>query len=295
MKETFIQWEPSQARTRALLDHVQTVIEDYTAQGYQLTLRQLYYQLVSRGLLPNEQRQYKRLGDLVSNARMGGLIDWQAIVDRGRVPIMPSQWSGPGDILRSAAWGYRLDRWKGQEHYVEVWCEKDALSSVLEPICRESHVRFLANKGYSSSSAMYDAAKRLVDAVAYDQAPHVIYLGDHDPSGMDMSRDIEDRLDILTRGEAVQVHRIALNWDQVQEHQPPPNPTKVTDSRAAEYAARYGDESWELDALEPATLDELLRDKIAELLDEDIHEEVIEQEKADKASLHRIARELEER
>ena len=129
--EAFIEWEPQRRSTAALLEDAQAVVDEYTAQGYQLTLRQLYYQLVARGRIPNQQRWYKRLGDVVSKARLAGLIDWFAIVDRGRVPVKPADWSSPSDILAAAANSYRLDRWAGQEHNVEVWCEKDALKQRL--------------------------------------------------------------------------------------------------------------------------------------------------------------------
>ena len=227
------------------------IIEEYRRQGYVLTLRQLYYQMVSRDYLPNRQAEYKRLGELVSNARLGGFIDWDSIVDRGRVPIEPAEWSSPAEIIEVAARQYRVNRWEGQPHYVEVWCEKDALSSVIEPVCNRLHVRFLANRGYSSSSAMYDGAKRLRRAIQQSRQPVVIYLGDHDPSGLDMSRDIAARLQLLSRQMDIRVNRLALNIDQVEEYQPPPNPTKLEDSRAAGYVDLYGMESWELDALDP--------------------------------------------
>ena len=175
--EQFADWEPRTEVTKALLAASIQVIDEYRNQGYRLTLRQLYYQLVSRDLIPNQRRWYKTLGDVVSNERYGRWIDWDAIVDRGRVPVKPPEWNGPASILRAAASGYRLDRWESQENYVGLWCEKDALSSVLEPICDRYHIRFLANRGYSSSTAIYDAAKHLSDAEEEGRRPVVIYHG----------------------------------------------------------------------------------------------------------------------
>ena len=177
---------------------------------------------------------------------------------------------------------------------MEVWCEKDALSSVLEPICDRFHIRFLANRGYSSSTAVYDAAKRLGYAHAEGRRPVVIYLGDHDPSGIDMSRDVHDRLETMTGGPWVEVHRLALNYDQVEQYQPPPNPAKLTDSRAPSYIGWFGDESWELDALEPTVLDALVSVAIEGLMDLDLYREKLDQEEAGREAIRRAAEFLSE-
>ena len=164
MKQAFTTWEPSHKSTKALLVHAYRIVDEYAAQGYQLTLRQLYYQMVARDIIPNAQNWYKRLGDVVTKARMSGYIDWDAIVDRGRESHKPPQWSSPADIMEAAAQSYRRDRWINQPNYVEVWCEKDALSSVLEPIADDLHVRYLACRGYASTTAIYDAQKRVAEA-----------------------------------------------------------------------------------------------------------------------------------
>ena len=289
MKEAFTEWTPRTEVTRTLLDAAIQVVDEYTAQGYQLTLRQLYYQLVARDIIPNAQSWYNRLGDVVTRGRLAGYIDWSAIVDRGRVPVKPPDWSNPAEILRSAEAQYRLDRWEGQENHVELWCEKDALSSVLEPIANRYHVRMLANRGYSSSTAIYDAAQRFYAADRRGQHVVVIYLGDHDPSGMDMTRDIRDRLALMSYHQDIEVQRLALNMDQVELYSPPPNPTKFSDSRAVTYVAEYGFESWELDALEPQVLDGLVSDAIEDLLDRELFDERIAQEEADKVAIRRAA------
>ena len=293
MREQFTDWEPRSKDNKVLLTKGLEVIAEYAAQGYNLTLRQLYYQLVARDIIPNANLWYKHLGDVVSKGRMAGFIDWDAIVDRGRVPVMPSDWSGPAAILESAAQSFRLDRWAGQKYHVEVWCEKDALSGVIEPVCNRFHVRFLANRGYSSSTAMYDAAKRFDAAYARGFEPVVLYLGDHDPSGLDMSRDITDRLHLLTYGAGVAVDRLALNYGQVEEYGPPPNPTKITDSRAGGYISVYGMESWELDALEPQVLDTLISESIGRLIDQEEYQAVLDAEEEGRTAIRRAAESLE--
>ena len=292
-KEAFTEWMPKSETNKALLVAAVRVIADYEAQGYRLTLRQLYYQLVARDIIPNQQVWYKRLGEVVSNGRLAGFIDWDAIVDRGRVPVKPPDWSSPSAILESAAAQYRLDRWEGQDYHVEVWCEKDALSSVIEPVCDRYHVRFLANRGYSSSTAMYDAANRFRGAISEGRDAVVIYLGDHDPSGIDMSRDVFDRLELMTYGRGVEVDRLALNIAQVDEYQPPPNPTKLTDSRSSGYVQLYGMDSWELDALEPAVLDGMISGAIEQFLDLDLYQEVVDREEEGREAIRAAARGME--
>ncbi len=293
MKETFTNWVPRSQTNKVLLTQAVRIIEEYEALGYRLTLRQLYYQLVARDTIPNQQSWYKRLGDIVSEGRLAGFIDWESIVDRGRTPVMPPDWPSPSAILESAARQYRVDRWEGQWSHVEVWCEKDALSSIIQPVCNDLHVRFLANRGYSSSTAMYDAASRFRDAIQDGKGPVVIYLGDHDPSGLDMSRDIYDRLELMTYGTGVVVVRLALNQDQVTQYNPPPNPTKLQDSRAQHYIRLYGLESWELDALDPAVLDGLVRSSIESFIDQDTYNAMIEREEADKQALREAAQTLD--
>ena len=123
--------------------------------------------------------------------RLAGLLDWNMIEDRGRETVLPAAWTSPAEIVRAAAKQFRVDRWKHQPCHVEVMVEKDALSGILEPVCNELHVRFTANKGYSSSSALYEAGKRIAYARFHENRQvHIFYLGDHDPSGIDMTRDI---------------------------------------------------------------------------------------------------------
>ena len=242
------------------------IIEEYAAQGFVLTLRQLYYQFVARGWLGNTVRNYKRLGAIVSDARLAGLIDWRAIEDRTRNLRVLSHWDTPGEIIESASRSYRLDRWESQENYVEVWIEKEALAGVIQRVCDELDIPFFACRGYVSQSEQYAAGKRLA-AVAGDRYVTILHLGDHDPSGIDMTRDNDERLAMFSRYAGVDLKRLALNMDQVEEYEPPPNPAKITDSRFESYVIEHGDESWELDALDPNVLERLIRDAVDPLID----------------------------
>ncbi len=276
----------------AVVKAANQIIEEYEAQGYQLTLRQLYYQFVSRDFIPNSQREYKKLGSIINDARLAGLISWTAIVDRTRMLRANSHWSGPADIVAQAASQFQIDKWEGQANRVEVWIEKDALIGIVEDVCSSLDVAFFSCRGYTSQSEMWSAGMRLKRyAVKQSQKPIIIHLGDHDPSGIDMSRDIQDRLDLFA-GTGIEVKRIALNMDQVDEYEPPPNPAKITDSRAAGYISRFGRESWELDALEPKVLSRLIQDTVEEYLDERKWTKSVNREKRFKRDLARIARTL---
>lgn len=146
-----------------------------------------------------------------------------------------------------------FDKWADQETYVEVWVEKDALVGIIGQAAGKWDVNFFSCRGYTSQSEMWVASQRLLRKLADGKKVQIIHLGDHDPSGIDMSRDILDRLRLFV-GDRVPVLRAALNMVQVQKHQPPPNPAKVTDSRYDAYRAKYGEFSWELDALDPTVL-----------------------------------------
>ncbi len=247
-----------------------TIIADYQAQGYTLTLRQLYYRLVAAALIPNTQQSYDRVGDIVKDARLSGVIDWDAIEDRTRNLSSLSHWDNPAEIIAGAADSYRLDKWEGQAYRPEVWVEKEALAGIVERPAQRNDVSVMACRGYMSQSEMHVAAIRFIGYLKVGQAPLVIHLGDHDPSGIDMTRDIAARLEMFIShhlGRTIEVKRIALNMNQIEEYLPPPNPAKITDSRAAAYIARFGKSSWELDALEPNVLDRLIENTIVQYRD----------------------------
>lgn len=303
MKEQY-QTFKFQKKTLNLIALANQIINEYQAQGFELTVRQIYYQFVARDLFPEDRRwiwtghkwkrdpngtknadpNYTWLGAYINKGRMAGLIDWNAIVDRTRTQYQNTHWDNPEQILQSAASGYRLDSRATQDIYIEVWIEKNALLGVIEPVCRDLDVTFLPCIGYYSLSAMWRAAQRIMD---YDDNAVILHLGDHDPSGIDMTRDIQERLEIF--GTNVTVKRIALNMDQVRKYKPPPNPAKLSDSRAQDYVAKHGAESWELDALSPSVIAELIRKHVVELTDEDKRQEQIELQEEQRVQLEHIA------
>ena len=279
-----------------VITQAETICAEYAAQGLTLTLRQLYYRFIARDLFPesrrdavsgtqNTERNYKWLGDLVSRGRVAGMIDWSHITDRTREPDFRDRgWDSPADILAAIAEQYKIPRWTGQPEYVEVWVEKEALAEVIRRTAGRWDVTSFACKGSPSTSSMYEAGMRLRRQERGGRKCSVIYLGDHDPTGIDISRDIADRLALF--GSRADVERIALNMDQVLALNPPPSPVKVSDSRTSGYINRFGtDECWELDAIEPADLDTLIEGAILAHLDLDLRQERLGQEERERAQL----------
>ncbi len=251
----------------ARIDQANEIIAEYQAEGYELTLRQLYYQFVSRGLIENNQREYDKLGRLISDARLAGLIDWSAIVDRTRFLRGKNNQEDPETAMDELIEDYSIDMWSNQPERVEVWIEKDALVGVIANVCGRYDVDYLACRGYVSQSEQRSAGRRIENRLKYQgQNTIILHLGDHDPSGIDMTRDNNERLDMFAR-HGVLVKRLALNMNQVKKYKPPPNPAKVTDSRAHKYIKKFGKKSWELDALEPRVINKLLEDNITKSID----------------------------
>jgi hypothetical protein len=281
------------------LDHANAILREYAAQGYLLTLRQLYYQFVARNLIANTQQEYKKLGDVITNGRYAGIIDWNDITDRTRFVREQPSWGDPSEIIRGAASQYQIDLWEGQANHVEVWVEKDALVGVIERACEDKRLPFVSCRGYMSASEMWASAQRLGRIIDSGQEVHLLHLGDHDPSGIDMSRDIEERITEFLWGDGrdgslFNLNRIALNMDQVQQYNPPPNFAKVTDSRAVGYIAVHGTDSWELDALEPAVIDALIQDAADPLIDYDLMDERRAIEEEEKSVLQATSDRWEE-
>ncbi len=272
----------------ALIEKANEIIAEYQSEGFTLTLRQLYYQFVSRDLIANKQTEYKRLGSVINDARLAGLIDWDMIEDRTRNVRTVASWNDPADIIDAVARQYKEDLWAKQPYRIEVWIEKDALLGVIEPVCDRYRLPYFACRGYSSQSEQYRAGKRFADWRENGQTPIVLHLGDHDPSGIDMTRDNADRLAMFAADE-VEVQRLALNMDQVRRYRPPPNPAKESDGRSAGYIEKFGAKSWELDALDPKVIDRIIDGAVQGYLDADLWDEAQASENHNKATLQLAA------
>lgn len=264
MKEAFIYTNLS-GKVLTLIDQANTILAEYDRDGYVMTLRMLHYQFVSRNLFENTYKNYKRLGWALTQGRRMGLVDWDYMEDRVRSLDQITVWDDPQAILNDVVGWYHQSVWHTQEYAPEVWVEKDALIRVIGRACGELRVPSFACRGYVSLSAQYEASKRFQNYIAEGRTPVVFHMGDHDPSGLDMTRDNREQFALLT-GEPVEVIRVALNIDQVTRYNPPPNFVKDRDSRTPAYVRQYGENSWELDALSPRVLNQMIRDAIRPLI-----------------------------
>ena len=273
--------------TRNIVD----LVQEYKEDGYKLTNRQLYYQLVARGLLVDEYGEvanadpiYKKICNVINDLKYNGIIDWEMFEDRSRPMHKNYTENSVPNAIDRTIWNYNLDKLKDQDVYIEVWIEKDALTGVFSPVCDEYDVRLVTNKGYTSSSFIYQAYKRFADKILDEKKCYILYFGDHDPSGIDMIRDIRERVEeflinsdyiaeeLEVTAEAMnyffEVQQVGLNLEQIEEYDPPENPAKKTDPRYKEYIKKFGfDTSWEVDALEPKVLSRLTKESIERLID----------------------------
>lgn len=279
--------------SRRMIDLMDSIIKDFTTQGFVLTVRQLYYQLVARDEIPNTERSYKRVTSLANDARLAGLLDWDAIEDRTRAFVRRQRWESGKHILQACARSFHMDMWENQRVRPFVIIEKEALVGVLTDVCHRWDVPVLAARGYPSGTVLREFAKEDIMPASYGQRILIIHLGDHDPSGIDMTRDLRERIEMFAEVDRndseVTLRRIALNMPQIEERKPPPNPAKTTDSRFADYRSKFGDESWELDALPPAYLVSLVEDEIGNVCDPDAWNERNEHVAGVRAKLATVA------
>ncbi len=294
------QWKNLSAASVDVVIKANDLIAEYASQGFTLTLRQLYYQFVARGLIENTQRSYTRIGRIVNDARLAGLIDWNAIEDRTRFMRSISSWDKPSEIVDACAEQFKLDLWRDQHYQPEVWIEKDALIGVIAGVCQKLRIPHFSCRGYVSQSAMWRAAMRMSGIIDEGKAPVILYFGDHDPSGIDMTRDVSERLHmfagrhvtVVAAHRELSVNRLALNMDQVEEFNPPPNFAKLTDTRCRDYVAEYGTDSWELDALPPQVIASLIEQHVSKLIDREKWEAVEEEEACGRRRLGEVALDL---
>jgi len=273
---------------QSMIDAVNIILQDYHSQGYKLTLRQLYYQLVAQDTIPNNTKEYSRLSQTCVIGRMNGLIDWDMIEDRIRIPYLEYYANSPQDAIEDILRQYKRDRQEGQPKHIEIWTEKDAVSNILKRISKKFHVRLMINRGYSSCSAMYQTYNRFYNI---DKEQVILYVGDHDPSGLDMLRDIQERL-YEFGALNFKLIPVALTMSQINQFKPPPNPTKISDPRAKWYINKFGNTSWELDALSPKTLETVIKVAVISCLDISQYNNIVKQENKDKTKLEDIIKRL---
>jgi len=264
------------AKTLLLIEAAREILQE----NHPMTIRQIYYQLVSRQVIENSLAAYKRVSKALVSALQEGLIPWEWIEDRLRRPRAVSMWSDLKDFARDAASAYRRDVWETQPICLEVWLEKDALSGVFEDVLSPYGITLNVGRGYDGWSSIHEAAQRYL---AGDKDVTILYFGDFDPSGEDMARSLQERLAFF--GCSPTVVKCALTAEDVKRYNLPPNPTKKTDTRHKAFVERFGDLSVELDALPLEVLIDRIRQEVERRLDLDALESVKEQEERERELL----------
>lgn len=274
---------------QVIVKEVLAVVSQYTTL---MTLRQIYYRLVAKLLFDNVQSNYKGLSSMLVKARLNGDMPFGVMEDRTRatsggdreLQTPEEAFDGALDWLKERADYYHLPRWLNQDYYVEVWLEKQALSALFEVVCDRKRVLLAPCKGYPSLTFIKDASDRLQGQYDEGKKLVILYFGDFDPSGEDIRRYIGERLKNLGVVD-LNIVKMALTPEQIEEHNLPPVPAKKSDSRAAAFIAKHGDISVELDALPPDVLQDFIRDGIADYFDETVHDAVLERQAREREEL----------
>lgn len=272
---------------RRLIATANTILMQYQQNGFPITLRGLYYQFVGKDIIPNNARSYDRLGSLINDARLAGLVDWKHLQDNMRYLEGEPVVTGPAEAMQKMKDKFRLDLWAGQEWRPEVWSEKDAMLGVMEGICKKLRVNFFACRGYTSQTAMWQAGQRMAQYMQEGQRPIIFHFGDHDPSGIDMTRDNRERLAMFA-GAPVTVVRLGLNMPEVEQYKLPPNYAKPTDARYKGYRKQYGDDCWEIDAIPPEFIADMIEDAVVKIRDPAKWELALGEEAEDLDKLDRV-------
>lgn len=276
--------EKGMSKKDKLIAETKHVISQYDTR---LTLRQIYYRLVSAHIIKNSMNEYKYLSKVLVDARLNRQVPFRAIEDRTRGAVggdveLQDPDESIGRAIRRVKEAYRyysVPHWLNQDTYVEVWLEKEALSGIFSGVTDGESVTLCTCRGYPSLTFMYEAYARLSN-IADGRQIQILYFGDFDPSGEDIYRHVKDMFD--TFGISAEFEKIAITQDQIKKYNIPPMPTKRSDARSAGFIAEHGDIAVELDALDPDVLEKLIEDSITDYFDDDIYTETMKKQKEDR-------------
>jgi hypothetical protein len=267
-----------QRRTKAAMGEIHGAISAALAEDSPMTVRQMFYRLVSSGVVEKTEAQYKAVMRALGEMRCDGRIPFEGIADNTRRPMKWRSYANLEDALRAAREGYFRSRWDNQGDYVEIWLEKDALSGVVSEVTGPLDVPLMVTRGYPSITFLHGAAQTISRR---GNPSFLYYFGDHDPSGVDITRSVEDGIRKFAPGAHVTVERIAVTEEQIASMKLPSRPTKMADARAKDWVGG----SVELDAIPPQALRGLVRDCIGWHVDRKAWEATERTERADRKRL----------
>lgn len=265
-------------RTQADMQKIRDGLYCLLEADHPQTVRGSWYQTTVLGLLPKIEAANDTVGRLLGHMRKSGVVPWEWIADSTRWMRKPNTYDDVDEILDIAAKSYRKAIWNDQNAYVEIWIEKDALAGVIYEVTEEWDVPLMVTRGYPSLSFVHSAAEVLA---AEDRPCHIYYLGDHDPSGVDISRWIEKSLREYAPNAEIHFIRLAVTPEQITEWDLPSRPTKKTDTRAKGFTG----DSVELDAIPAWRLRELVTWAIERHIDQDALESTRTIEAAERKTL----------
>jgi hypothetical protein len=266
-------------RTKSDMDSIRLAIYETLRDDHPMTQRQLFYRLVSQGVIDKTEAQYQTtVIRLTNEMRLSGAMDAGWIADNTRWMRKPNTHSSLQNALRETARTYRRSVWDEQDVYVEVWLEKDALAGVLVDVTAAWDVPLMVTKGFASLSFLYGAAETIRDR---DKPTFLYYFGDHDPSGVDIPRQVERRLREFAPNADITFKRIAVNPDQIERWKLPTRPTKKTDSRSKNFEG----DSVEVDAIPSRDLRQLATDCIVGHIDPHVYANLQKVERSERETL----------
>lgn len=266
------------SKTATLIRTAGVILEEQ----HPMTIRQLFYRLVSVGAVQNTPKDYHVVIRLMTKARMDERIDFDYIVDRSRPEYKSTVWEDTAAFTESVMRGYRRDYWNNQPRHVEVWVEKDAIIGSIEPITSELGVIIRVGRGYVSTTKVHDIAEYFH---TIRKPITVFYLGDHDPSGKNIEVDLYQRL--IDSCCFFEFERLAIFGEDIKSFNLPPLRIKDTDTRASKFKDEHGSQCVELDALPPDELRSRLQTAIVQLIDIVQWNRDISVEKAEFESIQR--------
>lgn len=271
-------------RTQAELEAINERLVEYAGEHRPVTIRQLYYAGVVMGLYPKTEASYDLVCRETAKLRRAGRLPYHWIADNTRWQRKPRTYSGLEHLLQNTVQTYRRALWDESPHYIEVWLEKEALSGVLYEVTERWDVPLMVTKGFSSLSFLHNAAEAIRYRGGQGQATHIYYLGDYDPSGVEIPRKVEATLRDFAPDVELYFTRAAVNRNDIAFYNLPTRPTKASDSRSK----NFGGESVELDALPPSTLRGLVEGLITRHIDRGQHERLMRVEESERQSLQTL-------
>jgi hypothetical protein len=289
-----ISWTKFRAEQARRVQQICKGLQEY----WPLTLRQVFYQLVNVGM-ENSKSKYTDLSQLVKFMRLDNYLSWKVIQDESRTLIEKRGFTDAGEFVQQEMEcfldGYTRCLVSDQEKYVEVWCEKHTLRKIIERAAWPYCVRCVFSIGFQSTTFLHEYRVRANKAIELEQIPVILYLGDFDPSGLCMLDAIEQSLKWEMDLPEIEVKRIGLNWDQVEEYNLPANFTAIKkgDTRAKKFREQYGDHGVELDALHPETLKKIVEHSIMEKFDMTLFFQQKEIEEVEQEKIERLRSRVE--